>query len=102
MGRGSRIRRVARGGAGRGAGEHRAVEARSVEEPRSRAQLRPPAGSRWQMMTLRLLVAGLLCSGCASVSTERVSAAEGAIRAAEEMGVSGVPRAAIYLQLAKR
>jgi hypothetical protein len=44
-----------------------------------------------------------LSVGCATaaVAPERLSASEGAIRAAEEMGAAKVPEAALHLQLAK-
>jgi hypothetical protein len=48
------------------------------------------------------LTVGLLLSACAApVSTERVSATEASIRAAEEVGAGKVPRASLHLQLAK-
>ncbi len=45
---------------------------------------------------------GLITAGCATTPpTERMEASAGAIRAAEEVGARGVPRAALYLQLAQ-
>lgn len=52
-----------------------------------------------------LMVGGLLCTlvavGCAGNSALRTESSTAVIRAAEEVGVSGVPRAEFHLQLAK-
>lgn len=49
-----------------------------------------------------LMTVGLLLTGCAAgVSVEKVSATEGSIRAAEEVGANKVPQASLHLQLAK-
>ena len=55
------------------------------------------------MKLLRSLATStLILAGCAiGVSSERISAAESSIRAAEEVGAPGVPAAALHLQLAK-
>jgi outer membrane murein-binding lipoprotein Lpp len=48
------------------------------------------------------LLSGLFLAGCATtVPTEKVSAANSSIRAAEELGAPKVPQAALHLQLAK-
>jgi outer membrane murein-binding lipoprotein Lpp len=49
-----------------------------------------------------LLLSSLFAAGCATVvPTEKVSAANSSIRAAEELGAPKVPQAALHLQLAK-
>jgi len=49
------------------------------------------------------LFAGLLAMGCATAtpSTEKTASSSASIRAAEEVGASHDPNAALYLQLAK-
>ena len=58
---------------------------------------------RYQGLLAATGLAVVLAVGCATtrVSSPRVAAAQGAIRAAEEMGAPGVPRAQLHLKYAR-
>lgn len=55
---------------------------------------------RYRLMVGSLLLAGI-AAGCSTSPALRTDSSSSAIRAAEEVGASAVPRAALHLQLAK-
>jgi len=55
---------------------------------------------RYRLMVGSLLLVGF-AAGCSSNPALRTESSSSAIRAAEEVGASDVPRAALHLQLAK-